>query len=516
MKGRGLLQALVFAAGGAAMAVEMCASRLLAPYFGDSQLVWAVLISLILLYLTVGAALGGRLADHRPQAGALAQVVLWAGAWVGLLPLFARPVLELATRGLAELQVGLLGGAFLGVLALFAPPVLLLGAVSPYAVRVAIGAIDDAGRTAGRVSALSAAGSIVGTLLPVFLLIPLLGTRRALLAIGVALVLLAGAARWAWERRGGRLTAGLLAALALAWWLGAGGPVRASGDLVYERESSYNYIRVVQVGRERHLLLNDGLGLHSIYDPDALLTGHLFDYFLLAPYFAAWPPARPQPRLALIGLAGGTVARQYTAVYGAVPIDGVEIDPAIIDVAQRYFGLQQPNLRAVAQDGRYFLAHSPRCYDVVAVDAYRPPYIPFHLTTREFFLEVRTHLTADGVLAINVGHTGDDWSLSEALADTVHSVFPSVYLLDSPEDYNHLLVATVQPTDLAGVRARLAALDDPILAEVAGRAIDRIEPWETQGTVFTDDRAPVEAVVHGMMARYALDWARGDVEELRP
>jgi len=508
-----LLQGLVFAAGAAGMAVEMCASRLLAPYFGDSQLVWAVLISLILIYLTAGAALGGRWADRRPSPEALAQLMLWAGLWIGLLPILARPVLAVAASSLAGMHIGLLGGAFLGVLALFAPPVLLLGAVSPYAVRVALRALDDAGRTAGRISALAAAGSIVGTLLPVFVMIPLLGTRRTLLATGLALVVLGGTARWAWQRRGAWLSLGLLAALAVAWWLASGGAVRASGDLVYEKESSYNYIRVVQVGAQRQLLLNDGLGVHSMYDPGSLLTGHLFDYFLLAPYFAAQPAAHPRPALAVIGLAGGTVARQYTAVYGAVPIDGVEIDPAILEVARRYFGLDEPNVRAIAEDGRYFLAHSPSRYDVVALDAYRTPYIPWHLTTREFFLLVREHLTDDGVLAINVGHTGVDHALSEALADTVHTVFPSVYRVDAPEDYNDLLVATVRPTDLATVRGRLAALSDPTLASVAGRILGRIEPWAGQRAAFTDDRAPVETVVHGMIARYALAWLRGEVKE---
>jgi predicted membrane-bound spermidine synthase len=507
-----MLQMLVFSAGAAVMASEMCAARLLAPFFGDSQLVWAVLIGLVMIYLTAGAALGGRWADRSPRPGLLAQIVVWAGFWVGMVPALARPVLGLASAGWAGLRLGLLGGAFIGTLALFGPPVVLLGMVSPFAVRVAIGTIDDAGRTAGRIWALSAAGSIIGTLASVFLLIPALGTRRSLLAIGFALVLLGGLARWAWERRGRRLTAGLLAGLSLAWWLGTGGLIRGSADLAYERESLHNYIRVVQSGPVRHLLLNEGLGIQSMYDPGSVLTGHLFDYFLLAPYFAAQPAARPQPRLALIGLGGGTVARQYTAVYGPVPIDGVEVDPAVIEVARRYFDLQQPNVRAIGQDGRYFLAHTPHRYDVVALDAYRAPYIPFHLATHEFFMLVRSRLTDDGVLAANVGHTGADRALVEALADTVHTVFPSVYLIDAQEDYNTLLVASVQPTELAAVQERLASLDDPHLAPVAARALPYLQPWTRQRPVFTDDRAPVEQVIHRMIARQALAWLRGDEE----
>ena len=303
----------------------------------------------------------------------------------------------------------------------------------------------------------------------------------------------------------------LAAVLAAVWWQGADGAIRASGDLVYEHESSYNYIRVVQVGPERHLLLNDGLGIHSIYNPASVLTGHLFDYFLLAPHFASQPVA--QPRLALIGLAGGTVARQYTAVYGPVPIDGVEIDPAIIDVARRYFSLDQPNVRAIAQDGRYFLRQTSGSYDVIAVDAYRPPYIPFHLTTREFFALARERLRGNGVLAINVGSAGADRALAEDIADTLHTVFPSVYLLDGPEDYNVAIFATAQPTELPAIKARLAGLREAHLAAVVARALPALSTWQGARAVFTDDRAPVEQVVHGMVARYALGAIRGQTEE---
>jgi len=510
-----LLATLVFFSGAAGMAVEMCASRLLAPYFGDSQLVWAILIGLILIYLTAGAALGGRWADRSPHAGTLAQIVTWAGLLTGLVPALSRPILGLAAAGFSDLQAGWLAGAFLGVLGLLAPPVLLLGMVPPFAVRVAIPGLDKAGHTAGQVSALSAAGSIVGTLLPVFVLIPWLGTRRSLLAIGLLLVLLGGAASLAWERRRTWLPACMLIALACLWLLD-GGLIRGSQGLLYERESSYNYIRVVQVGDERQLLLNEGLGIQSIYRPASVLTGHLYDYFLLAPYFAARPEPKPEPSLALIGLAGGTVAHQYTAVFGPVPIDAAEIDPAIVEVAREYFDLREPNVQTFVQDGRYFLARTAARYDVIAVDAYRTPYIPFHLTTREFFELARRRLDDDGVLAVNVGYAGDDRTLVEAIADTVHTVFPTVYVIDSAEDYNSLVLASVQPTDLDTVRARLEGLDEPLLAAVAARALPGLSRWERRAAVLTDDRAPVEQIVHGIVLRYALGVAQGTGEEALP
>ncbi|MCL6431063.1 MAG: fused MFS/spermidine synthase [Anaerolineae bacterium] len=511
-----LLAGLVFCAGAAGMAVEMCASRLLAPYFGDSQLVWAILIGLILIYLTAGAALGGRWADRSPHASTLAEIVTWAGLLTGLVPALSRPILGLAAAGFSDLRAGWVAGAFLGVLALLAPPVLLLGMVPPFAVRVAIPGLDRAGQTAGRVSALSAGGSIVGTLLPVFVLIPWLGTRRSLLAIGLLLVLLGGAASLAWERRRTWLPACMLIALACVWLLDGGGRIRSSEDLIYERESSYNYIRVVEVRGERHLLLNEGLGIQSIYRPGSVLTGHLYDYFLLAPYFSARPEPKPEPSLALIGLAGGTIAHQYTAVFGPVPIDAAEIDPAIIDVAREHFDLHEPNVRTFAQDGRRFLAGAEARYDVIAVDAYRPPYIPFHLTTREFFQLARQRLNEDGVLAVNVGYAGDDRTLVEAIADTVHTVFPSVYIIESAEDYNSLVLASVQPTDLEAVRTRLEGLDDPHLAPVVARALPGLMGWERSRAVLTDDRAPIEQIVHGIVLRYALDAARDERGEAVP
>ncbi|MGQ9683759.1 MAG: spermidine synthase [Anaerolineae bacterium] len=521
MKRALLLQALVFGAGGAAMAVEMCASRLLAPYFGDSQLVWAVLISLILIYLTAGAALGGRWADRSPQLVLLAQIVLWAGAWVALLPLAARPVLAAAAGSWEDPNLALLVGAFAAVLLLLGPPVLLLGMVSPFAVRIAIGDVGDAGRTAGRISALSAAGSIVGTLAPAFLLIPWLGTRRTLLSIGLLLVVLGGAALWAWARRGHLLVGSLGLLLAGGWALG-GGAIQASTDLIYEGESSYNYIRVVQKGAARHLLLNEGWGIHSTYQPGEVLTGHLFDYFLLAPHLADAPLISPlegsnesgrSPRLCIIGLAGGTIAHQYTTVYGPVPIDGVELDGQIVQVARRYFDLHEPNVHVVVQDGRAFLARSAGSYDVIVVDAYHTPYIPFHLTTCEFFALARERLRDNGVLAINVGSAGSDRALAEGIADTLHTVFPSVYLLDGPEDYNVAIFATAQPTDLETIRMRLAGLQEAHLAAVAARALPALSTWTRARAVFTDDRAPVEQVVHGMVARYALGAIRDQMEE---
>ena len=218
--------------------------------------------------------------------------------------------------------------------------------------------------------------------------------------------------------------------------------------------------------------------------------------------------------LYLVGLAGGTIAQLYSDVYGPIPIDGTELDPDIVEAADTYFHLNEyPNVNAVAADGRSWLFGQPaeRKYSVVAVDAYRPPYIPFHLSTVEFFELVRDHLAKNGVVAINAARSGDDTSLVDALATTMAQVFPSVYVVDeSTEAFslgNSLVVATMQPTTLADFQRNAAALDGdryPLLVEMASRANRTARPAAISGPILTDDKAPIEQIVHGIMLRYFL------------
>jgi hypothetical protein len=279
------------------------------------------------------------------------------------------------------------------------------------------------------------------------------------------------------------------------------------GKLLHETESAYNYIQVVEYGDEVWLKLNEGEGVHSIYDPDSVLVGGIWDYFLIAPYFNDPPfTAGDVGSLALIGSAAGTVPKQYTAVYGDIPIDGAEIDPEIIRVGREYFDMNEPNFNAVAQDGRYFLRNSDKKYDVIAIDAYRPPYIPFHLTTLEFFSEVNDHLTEDGVVAINVGRTRNDWSLVEVLAGTLKAEFPNVYMVDLAQPgqglINVLVVATKQPTSLENLGLNTELMTHPLLSQVAQAAVPRAAEFTEPSIVFTDDKAPVEQVVHGLILSF--------------
>jgi predicted membrane-bound spermidine synthase len=510
---RGLLLLLVFVGGMCSLGVELTASRLLDPFFGNSLIIWAVLIGMVLLYLTVGYYLGGKWADRKPYYSVLYQITAWSAFLVGIVPFVSRPVLLWSVQGFAQYSAGILAGSLLGVVALFAVPVTLMGFISPFAIRLSMegGAVESSGNVAGRLYALSTVGSLVGTFLPVLVLIPNIGTRNTFLLF--AFVLLAVSLVGLFAEMGKRAVPylampAILVALALAAGGGVIKPVE-SGELLLERESMYNYIQVVQWGDEVWLKLNEGEGIHSIYNPETVLVGGIWDYFLIAPYFNNPPFAAGQvDSLALIGSAAGTVAKQYTAVYGPIPIDGAEIDPEIIEVGREYFDMNEPNFRAVAQDGRYFLANSTSTYDVIAIDAYRPPYIPFHLTTREFFQQVREHLTEEGVVAINVGRTRTDWSLVEVLASTLKAEFPNVYVIDLAEVgqdlSNLLLVATVQPTSLHNLEQNATLLTDPALRAVADASIPRAHEFTAPTMVFTDDRAPVEQVVHGLILSFVM------------
>lgn len=495
------------------MGVEMCASRLLAPYFGSSLPVWGLLIGLLLACLAVGYFLGGRLADRHPYASLLYQLAAWAGFSIGLVPYLAHPILRYSVVGFAHYQAGTILGALLTVLILFALPVTLLGCISPFIVRLCMVDTASSGNVAGHVYALSTVGSLIGTFVPVFWLIPNLGTRRTILLISLALLLVAivGLLRTARRRV---LLYLLLLALILALQFLPLDVIKPTEGLIYEADSAYNYIQVIRSGDELLLKLNEGEGIQSVYHPQQVLTGYVFDYFLLVPFFRGGQPSPPVGSLCLIGLAGGTMARQYSAVFGAIPMDGIEIDPAIVAVAQRFFGLDLPNLHAVVEDGRYYLAHSPHLYDVIIVDAYRPPYIPFQLTTVEFFRQAREHLTRDGVVAVNVARTETDYTLVDAIASTLQAVYPSVYIMDTLSNLNSIVIATRQPSQLPAIAARIAGLTDPLLQDVAARAQGRIREFVTpNGEILTDDRAPVEQIVHAIVIRYL--WGES-MREVRP
>jgi spermidine synthase len=481
------------------LALEMCASRLLAAYFGTSLFIWASVIGLILIYLTIGYFIGGRLADRYPSEQVICTITAMAALSISILPFVSQIILTWSITGLEQVSVSIFFSSLLGTILLFAVPVTLLGLVSPFAIRLVNKEVGKSGRVSGSLYAISTFGSILGAFLPVLWLIPTFGVRRTLLIFGV---LLFAASLWGLRMRWRPAFSLVLIALVLPL-----GPLKDIPNLIYEQESLYNYIQVTQLpDGTRELILNEGQAIHSIYypDPNTVLTGWYWDYFLAAPYFNAGFTPQKLHRVGIIGLAAGTIAHQFTRVYGPVPIDGVEIDPAIVDVGRKYFGMNEANLQVHVQDGRTFLETTSAQYDVVAIDAFQQPYIPFQLTTREFFTTIRSHLSSTGVVALNTAHTTHDYRLVQAFINTMSVIFPSVYVFNVPGTFNTEIMATVQPTSISTFRANLAQFAP---TSIMGQVANEVSPVVMQGhsdggIVFTDDRAPIEQITDQLLLNY--------------
>ena len=496
------LGALVFGAGIGALATEITASRLLAPYFGSSTIVWANLIGIVLAALAVGYWLGGRIADRRPRPSLLGSIVLVAAVCVAAIPFVAKPFLDLTVEGLDDASAGAVIGSFVAVLLLFAPPVVLLGMVSPFAIRLAVASIETAGAVAGRLYALSTAGSLLGTFLSALVLIPALGTQRTFLVIAALLALsscLLLGVRYL-------LIAAALAALVAV----PPGAVKAEAGLLYEETSYHQYIQVVERPDGRRLLsLNEGVAVHSVWRPDSVLTGGVWDAFL------ALPPLldRPLERVAILGNAAGTTARALGVYYPEAYVDGVELDPAVSRVGRRYFAMDENQRLTVHDaDARPYLRSTARLYDLIVVDAYRQPYVPFYLATREFFRLVRERLAPGGIVALNVAAVPDDKRLVRAVGTTLAAEFPRVLAWPALR-FNTIVLGLTEPLAASEIDARLRRGPDDLasLRELLARDL---RPVEVRGRAWTDDRAPVEWLTDRMIVSYAAEGGRLDEDYL--
>jgi spermidine synthase len=493
------LTVLVFSAGVGSLATEIGAARLLAPYFGNSTIVWANVIGLVLASLAFGYWLGGRVADRRPQARLLGAIVVAAGLAVAAIPFVAKPFLDRAVEGIDELSVGAAVGSFFGVLLLFAPPVILLGMVAPFAIRLAVTDVSSAGAVAGRLYAVSTVGSLIGTFASALLTIPLIGTQRTLLA-SATLIALSGAlllgTRWL------LVAAGVAALIAIP-----PGAVKGKAGLLYEDESRYQFIQVVERDDARRLYLDEGIAVHSIWRPDTVLTGGVWDMFLTVPPLLG----RPVESVAILGNAGGTTARAFGVFYPQARIDGVEIDPDVTKAGRRYLGLDDnPRLEVHTADARPFLRSQDERYDLIFVDAYRPPYVPFYLATQEFFELARERLAPGGIIALNVAMVPGDERLVEGVGGTLAAEFPAVAAWPALR-FNQLVLGFTEPPSRAELVRRLGAA--PARLQPLTRLLaEELEPVERLNDPWTDDRSPVEWITDRMIVDYAAEG--GDLDEV--
>ena len=297
--------------------------------------------------------------------------------------------------------------------------------------------------------------------------------------------------------------------LIVLWIFGSSGADKVADELVYETESAYNYIQVLELSDYRYLCLNGGMGIHSIYHPTQLYYHGPWSQVLVAPFFNATPhPMESIDRMAIVGLAAGSTARQAEAVFEDIVIDGFEIDPYIVDVGYDYFGMEIDNLNVFVQDGRVGLKNSAGNYDIISIDAYRPPYIPWHLATVEFFEIVKNHLSDDGVVVINIGRSPSNRELLNDLSTTIHTIFPTVFVMDIPGSLNSVLFATKQAGSWENFVLNFEIISDldvhPLLTEAMRVTIENRQETPPASRVYTDDQTPIEWVTNKMVVDIIL------------
>jgi len=490
------LYLLVFVVGIATLGAEIAAARLMAPFFGASTIVWANTIGVVLVALSVGYWLGGRLGDRYPNVRRLCLTMLGAAILLALVPLVAQPFFEISVGALDEIEAGAFVGSLFAVLFLIAIPVGLAGTCAPWAIRLSVADVEHAGAVAGRLYAISTVGSLLGTMLSALLLIPLLGTQRTFLAFALMLAIVA-AVGLGWRAA----VAPIAVAAAMAIPIGT---VKATdeGTVLFETDSEHQYIRVIeQPDGDRALELNEGQATHSLLRPGSFLTGNVWDGYLVLPFTVL---SEPPARMAILGNAAGTTARAYGHYFPETQVDGVEIDPELEEVGREYFDMgSNENLTVHNEDARPWLRRSEGGYDVIMVDAYRQPYIPFYLATREFFELASERLAPGGVVIVNAGHPEGNDDLEKVLSATMAETFSSV-LRDPIEPTNTLLIGAMAPASSANLQ-RAAEEFPPELRAVAQLEVTRIAQRLPGGAVYTDDKAPVEWLIDRSILGYAGD-----------
>ena len=492
--GNRFLYVFIFVVGTGSLGAEIAAARLMAPFFGASTIVWANTIGIVLVALSVGYWLGGKVADRHPHLRGMSLLVMTAAVMLAIVPLVARPLFDISVDALDAISAGAFVGSLFGVLFLIAAPVTLLGAASPYAIRLAVPDVEQSGTVAGRLYAISTAGSLLGTWVSALVLIPLVGTQRTFICFAAAIALVAAVGL---GKRFFAVPVGLMLALAIPV-----GTVKATeeGEVLFETETENQYVRVIeQEDGDRVLELNEGQAVHSLYRPGTVLTDNVWDGYLVLPFAAR---VEPPGRMAILGNAAGTTARAYGKYFPATEVDGVEIDGELHDVGRRFFAMgDNPNLTTYTADARPWLRQSDGGYDVIMVDAYRQPYIPFYLATREFFELVKERLAPGGVVVVNAGHPEGNDDLERVLGSTMAEVFPTV-VRDPKEDTNTLLLGSEGPA--SGERL-LDSLPDlpPDLRAIAAIEAEKIGPRLPGTEVYTDDLAPVEWLIDKSILGYA-------------
>lgn len=497
LKNKYYLYMTEFFSGVSVMAVELGASRLLAPYFSSSQIVWTIIIGTIMIAMALGNLYGGKSADKNPDPALLYKRIIISAIWIALIPVLGKYII-LGVSALLVFTVStnfLIIAAFASCMIVFVYPLFLLGTVTPSLVKYTVDSLDDSGSTVGTLGACNTIGSILGTFLPTFVTIPAVGTAVTFLIFS-GILLAIGVAYFISEGKGKKGVSAALIVFVLCSFFGHESSFAFwESDLTFEGESVYNYLQVKEDDRMTVLSTNVLFGVQSVKMKDDGLTGLYYDYALAAPVMAN----AESPAILVLGNGTGTYATQCSRYFPGADISGVEIDAKITALAEKYFDLSN-KVRVAEYDGRAYLAVDKDKYDVILVDAYQDITIPFQMSSVEFFTMVREHLKDNGIMVVNMNmHSDGDGSINQYLADTISAVFPSVYTADVPYTTNRELFACASGDAAVRLNSGVSAVEDSDLRWMMGNVSDRLVKYESSGKLLTDDKAPVELLGMSMI-----------------
>lgn len=504
LKNKNYLYLTEFFAGMAVMAVELGASRLLAPYFSSSQIVWTIIIGTIMIAMALGNIYGGRSADKNPDPDKLYGRILIAAVWIAAIPVAGKYVI-LGISALLIVTVNtnfLIWAAFLACMVIFVFPLFLLGTVTPSLAKYSMDNLKDNGKTVGTLGAFNTIGSIIGTFLPTFVTIPAVGTAVTFLIFSGVLLIL-GLVYFISAKTNKVKSA--VAALAFilctisgcfssfAFW---------ESNLLYEGESVYNYLQVKETENDVILSTNVLFGVQSIMKKDQGLTGMYYDYAMAAPFMSGSMEKGETTDILVLGMGTGTYATQCQRYLKDVTVEGVEIDEKITALAGEYFALD-PDVKVTTYDGRAYLNAASGTYDVIMVDAYQDITIPFQMSSVEFFSMVRDHLKDDGVMVVNMNMRGSgEGNINQYLSDTIASVFGNVYTVDVKGSTNKELFASDNPEMVKLLEKNMRLSGDEEVLYMMEQVDENLTAYEGGDYIMTDDKAPVELL--GMQVIDAL------------
>lgn len=511
-----------FLCGMTVMAVELSATRLLAPYFGTSMVIWTVVIGMIMIALSLGNFLGGRAADKYQNPNKLFSWIWIAALWIALIPLAGKYIIALTilvSVGLFPNQL-LVSGTVLSCLVIFTCPLVILGMAPPYLVKLGIKDLKDNGRTTGIIYASSTIGSIIGTFIPTFITIPApgIGTSKTFFIFALIMNLLClyhflKNKKWAVKTG---VTAILILGLLLipfnnsyAFWK----------QNVLEDESAYNYLQVYQDNGATILSTNVAFGIQSLYRKGSVLSYFYYDYLLMAPFFQTRTGFQDRKDILILGLGAGTYAKQCRYFFPKSRIDGVDIDPKIIEIAKKNFDLTAQDANVYIDDGRAFLlSKTAKKYDLIMIDAYHDISIPFHMASCEFFSQVKNHLKPGGIVAVNINiHSEKNQELINYFTQTIKSRFNKVYRCDILSLTNTIVIASDDIRCRENFYANIKQMT-PFhpLASIANYVENHLSEVTEAKMVLTDEVAPVELMSQKVLDEYVaseLGYLRNRLEK---